>query len=88
MPFSHIGSTDTPPHRDHAGGNEKLASQVPGLAVLGGDDRIGALNRKVVHGDSLTVGGLKVSSSGLVAQWIGGAVDWKTAVDWWRQCGF
>ena len=50
-------------HWDHAGGNEKLVSQVPGLTVLGGDDRIGALTRKVGHGDTLTVGGLKVSGS-------------------------
>ena len=46
--------------RDHAGGNEKLVNQVPGLAVLGGDDRIGALTRKVAHGDTLTIGQLQV----------------------------
>ncbi|XP_043192448.1 hydroxyacylglutathione hydrolase, mitochondrial-like isoform X1 [Amphibalanus amphitrite] len=47
-------------HWDHAGGNEKLVAQVPGLTVLGGDDRIGALTRKVAHGDTLTVGALKI----------------------------
>ncbi|XP_037084053.1 hydroxyacylglutathione hydrolase, mitochondrial-like isoform X2 [Pollicipes pollicipes] len=47
-------------HWDHAGGNEKLASHEAGLAVLGGDDRIGALTRRVGHGDKLTVGSLKI----------------------------
>ena len=41
--------------RDHAGGNEKLAGLVKGLTVCGGDDRIGALNQKVGHGDQLKV---------------------------------
>jgi len=47
-------------HWDHAGGNVKLAGQVPGLAVFGGDDRIGGLTRKVAHGDKLTIGDLKI----------------------------
>ena len=41
--------------RDHAGGNEKLAGLVKGLTVCGGDDRIGALNKKVGHDDKLKV---------------------------------
>ena len=41
--------------RDHAGGNEELAGLVKGLMVCGGDDRIGALNQKVGHGDQLKV---------------------------------
>ena len=41
--------------RDHAGGNEELAGLVKGLTVCGGDDRIGALNKKVGHGDQLKV---------------------------------
>lgn len=41
--------------RDHAGGNEELARLVKGLTVCGGDDRIGALNKKVGHGDQLKV---------------------------------
>ncbi len=45
--------------RDHAGGNEELAKLVPGLSVYGGDDRIGALNKKVGHGDKLKVGNLE-----------------------------
>lgn len=41
--------------RDHAGGNVELAGLVKGLTVCGGDDRIGALNKKVRHGDKLKV---------------------------------
>lgn len=41
--------------RDHAGGNEELAELVKGLTVCGGDDRIGALNKKVGHSDRLKV---------------------------------
>ena len=41
--------------RDHAGGNEELAGLVKGLTVCGGDDRIGALSKKVGHGDQLKV---------------------------------
>ena len=41
--------------RDHAGGNVELAELVKGLTVCGGDDRIGALNKKVGHGDQLKV---------------------------------
>nr|CAD7409598.1 unnamed protein product [Timema poppensis] len=46
--------------KDHAGGNESLVKQVSGLQVCGGDDRIGALTRKVSHGDQLKVGQLSV----------------------------
>ena len=46
--------------RDHAGGNKKLTELVKGLAVLGGDDRIDALTRKVGHGDEVKVGSLEV----------------------------
>ena len=41
--------------RDHAGGNEELAELVKGLKVCGGDDRIGALNKKVGHRDQMKV---------------------------------
>jgi len=47
-------------HWDHAGGNADLIKRVPGLAVLGGDDRIDGVTRKVKHGDELTVGGLHI----------------------------
>ena len=41
--------------RDHAGGNEKLIKAVGPKEVVGGDSRIGALTRKVGHGDELKV---------------------------------
>ncbi|XP_027043429.1 hydroxyacylglutathione hydrolase, mitochondrial-like isoform X1 [Pocillopora damicornis] len=47
-------------HWDHAGGNAELAELVKGLTVCGGDDRIGALNKKVIHGDQLKIGSLDV----------------------------
>ncbi|CAH3044302.1 unnamed protein product, partial [Porites lobata] len=47
-------------HWDHAGGNGELAGLVKGLTVCGGDDRIGALNKKVGHGDQLKIGNLNV----------------------------
>jgi glyoxylase-like metal-dependent hydrolase (beta-lactamase superfamily II) len=47
-------------YRDHAGGNEELVKLIPNLVVCGGDDRIGALNKKVSHGDKLQVGNLEV----------------------------
>ena len=42
--------------RDHAGGNLELAGLVKGLTICGGDERIGAMNKKVGHGDKLKVG--------------------------------
>jgi len=47
-------------HWDHAGGNEKLIDIVGKKEVVGGDDRIGALTRKVGHGDKLKIGSLDV----------------------------
>ena len=41
--------------RDHAGGNEKFIKAVGPKEVVGGDSRIGALTRKVGHGDELQV---------------------------------
>ena len=41
--------------RDHAGGNENLCKSKEGLTVCGGDDRIGALNKQVKHGDKFKV---------------------------------
>ncbi len=38
-------------YRDHASGNEKLVTMVPGLRVYGNDDRIGAMNQRVKHND-------------------------------------
>jgi len=47
-------------HWDHAGGNKELISKVPGLTVIGGDERIDGVTRYVKHGDQLRVGSLEV----------------------------
>ncbi|KAG6462206.1 hydroxyacylglutathione hydrolase, mitochondrial isoform X2 [Manduca sexta] len=47
-------------HWDHAGGNEDLVKQHPGLQVYGGDDRIGALTQKVQHNYKFNVGNLNI----------------------------
>lgn len=47
-------------HSDHAGGNEKLAGSVKGVEVVGGDDRIPAMNKKVKDGDSFKVGNISI----------------------------
>lgn len=47
-------------HWDHAGGNDNLVKKVSDLKVYGGDDRIGALNHKVKHGDEFKIGSLNV----------------------------
>jgi hydroxyacylglutathione hydrolase len=49
------GEDSSFPSRDHANGNESLVKMVSGLTVYGGDDRIGALNNKVQHGDEFHV---------------------------------
>ncbi|XP_065659211.1 hydroxyacylglutathione hydrolase, mitochondrial isoform X2 [Hydra vulgaris] len=48
-------------HWDHAGGNEELVKQLTDLVVCGGDERIGALNKKVKDGDKIKVGSLNVT---------------------------
>ncbi|XP_074596746.1 hydroxyacylglutathione hydrolase tenzing norgay isoform X2 [Brevipalpus obovatus] len=47
-------------HWDHAGGNKQLVSKVDNLTVCGYDDRIGACNKKVSHGDEFKIGSLLV----------------------------
>ncbi|KAK3103419.1 hypothetical protein FSP39_019062 [Pinctada imbricata] len=47
-------------HWDHAGGNKELVEMEPNLEVYGGDDRIGALTKKVSHNDELKIGSLNV----------------------------
>ncbi|CAG9584837.1 unnamed protein product [Danaus chrysippus] len=47
-------------HWDHAGGNEDLVKMHPGLKVLGGDDRIGAMTDKVGHNTEFNIGKLNV----------------------------
>ena len=46
-----------------AGGNTRLVQLLSdlNLSVIGGDDRIEALTKKVAHGDMLKVGGLEVT---------------------------
>jgi len=48
-------------HWDHASGNEKMCNLVKDLTVCGGDDRIGALNKKVTGGNKLKIGNLDVT---------------------------
>ncbi|ESO12034.1 hypothetical protein HELRODRAFT_155548 [Helobdella robusta] len=47
-------------HWDHAGGNNHLAAQLPGLKIYGGDERIDSLNAKVHHNQIINVGSLIV----------------------------
>ncbi|XP_026487167.2 hydroxyacylglutathione hydrolase, mitochondrial isoform X1 [Vanessa tameamea] len=47
-------------HWDHAGGNEDLVKQHPGLEVYGGDDRIGALTKKAEHNTRFSIGKLNI----------------------------
>lgn len=47
-------------HWDHSGGNVGLVKLVPGLDVLGGDERIEALTKKVTHGDEIKLGSLNI----------------------------
>jgi len=47
-------------HWDHAGGNAELIKRVPGLTVLGGDDRIDGLTKKAQHGDTISVGNITI----------------------------
>ncbi|XP_027467119.1 hydroxyacylglutathione hydrolase-like protein isoform X3 [Zalophus californianus] len=47
-------------HWDHARGNVELARLRPGLAVLGADERICALTRRLVHGEELRFGAIHV----------------------------
>lgn len=47
-------------HWDHAGGNGKLSKNFTDLAIYGGDDRIEAINRKIMHNDTFNIGSLSV----------------------------
>ncbi|XP_010828873.1 PREDICTED: hydroxyacylglutathione hydrolase-like protein, partial [Bison bison bison] len=46
--------------RDHARGNAELARLLPGLVVLGADERICALTRRLAHGEELRFGAIHV----------------------------
>lgn len=47
-------------HWDHARGNAELARLLPGLVVLGADERICALTRRLAHGEELQFGAIHV----------------------------
>ncbi|KAG5309271.1 GLO2 protein, partial [Acromyrmex insinuator] len=47
-------------HWDHAGGNAKLSKSFVDLVIYGGDDRIEAINRKIMHNDTFNIGNLSV----------------------------
>lgn len=73
-------------HWDHAGGNEKLVELAKNsninLTVYGGDDRIGALGKKVSHGDRFKIGSLDVEclftpchTAGHICYYVTGSAD-------------
>lgn len=48
-------------HHDHAGGNNAMASSIPGLEIVGGEkDRVQGANVTVNDGDVISVGGITV----------------------------
>lgn len=48
-------------HHDHAGGNNAMASIMPGLEIVGGEkDRVEGANTTVNDGDIISVGGITV----------------------------
>ncbi|XP_047389932.1 hydroxyacylglutathione hydrolase-like protein isoform X2 [Sciurus carolinensis] len=47
-------------HWDHARGNVELARLRPGMAVMGGDERICGLTRMLAHGEELRFGAIHV----------------------------
>jgi len=49
-------------HLDHAGGNVKAKIILPKVEIVGGDARIPAISKTVAHGDSFTVGDMKVTA--------------------------
>ncbi|XP_067128107.1 hydroxyacylglutathione hydrolase, mitochondrial [Centruroides vittatus] len=75
-------------HWDHAGGNEKLVKKFASpLMVCGGDERVGALNNKVKHGDEINLGSLNIKclstpchTSGHICYYVTGKHDDDPAV--------
>lgn len=49
-------------HNDHAEGNEGMAAALPGLVVVGSDERIPAMTKKMGHDEEFTVGTLKIKA--------------------------
>ncbi|XP_021492858.1 hydroxyacylglutathione hydrolase-like protein isoform X3 [Meriones unguiculatus] len=47
-------------HWDHTRGNAELAHLQPGLAIMGADERISALTRRLEHGEELRFGAIHV----------------------------
>lgn len=47
-------------HWDHAGGNAKLLKSFADLVIYGGDDRVEAINCKITHNDTFSIGNLSV----------------------------
>uniref|UniRef100_A0A6B2LF28 hydroxyacylglutathione hydrolase n=1 Tax=Arcella intermedia TaxID=1963864 RepID=A0A6B2LF28_9EUKA len=48
-------------HWDHANGNPGMVEKIPGLVVVGADDRIPCLNHKVGEGSELKLGDIQIS---------------------------
>ena len=61
--------------RDHASGNEKMTSLVPGLKVYGNDSRIGALTDIVKHNHELKVCNTSFSLYVITLLWAGRLVS-------------
>jgi len=47
-------------HSDHAGGNTEMLTKVPGIDIVGGEDRVTAVTKIVKGGDTFNVGSLNV----------------------------
>jgi len=58
--ISHILTTHH--HWDHADGNTGMVEALPNLVVCGGDSRIPAITKTMIHDDTFTVGSLTVKS--------------------------
>jgi len=48
-------------HTDHSGGNKGICEQISDLIVIGADDRIPNLTRKVSEGDTITFGEITIT---------------------------
>eukprot|EP01090_Pellita_catalonica_P005762 TRINITY_DN15995_c0_g1_i1.p1 TRINITY_DN15995_c0_g1~~TRINITY_DN15995_c0_g1_i1.p1 ORF type:complete len:290 (-),score=60.12 TRINITY_DN15995_c0_g1_i1:552-1340(-) len=48
-------------HSDHAGGNNAMVKSLPKLEVLGGDDRIQGITKKVTDGNKIMIGSITVT---------------------------
>ena len=71
------------PGRDHASGNEKMASLLPGLKVCGNDSRIGALTDTVQHNQELKV---RYTSCSLSWRYVLESLSGCGLTDWSTDC--